>query len=399
MDHEYIQLQDKNIYQYQNLQMNKRLIITFVADTNMNELIEKSFDIIKIYNRGGSLIDTIIGFNTIYRIDDHTLELSNDGSVYIEPNKYEKVDINSNIYDIKNIVQENNFLNITFVNEIPNGNIDTQTIINYDVYGNKKEEFNGYNTIYRVIDKYVQFSNDGSIYIEPREYEYVKIGTDETEYDIESINVDGILLTIQFINDICIIPGTIVHYDVNQNEIEHFDEYTTLYRIDGNTVYFSNDGSEYNPEKEKQKMLADAKEKKIQEMSIQCSENIRDGVYVYIDGETIHFSYTAEDQQNIKSAFDLANQTHFAIPYHADAMSCRLFTPEEISKVYITEQVNLIHHITYFNQLKQMINNMDNISSVNSVYYGYELVGEYLETYNKIMNQTYKIVELFVEEE
>lgn len=146
-------------------------------------------------------------------------------------------------------------------------------------------------------------------------------------------------------------------------------------------------------------MLADAKEKKIQEMSIQCSENIRDGVYVYIDGETIHFSYTAEDQQNIKSAFDLANQTHIAIPYHADAMSCRLFTPEEISKVYITEQVNLTHHITYFNQLKQMINNMDNISSVNSVYYGYELVGEYLETYNTIMNQTYKIVELFVEEE
>lgn len=311
MKYEYIKLEDGSIFQYTSFHLNERLIIDFIEDVDIEELRRKSFKTIEIYNRGDSKLNTILGYETIYMVEGHTVE----------------------------------------------------------------------------------FSNDGSIYVEPREHEYVKIGNDNREYDIMSINAEENLLTIIFVDDICDVPGTVIRYSINYQELEKCEGYTTLYRINGTTVQFSNDGSEYDLEAEAAKELAEVKSAKISELSDICSKAISDGVDVELNGEVVHFTYTTEDQQNIKSAFDLAKMTNFAIPYHADAMSCRTFSPNEISKVYVAEQVNLIHHTTYFNQLKQSILAMDNVEDVKNVTYGQPLTGEYLETYNVIMAQTQRIID------
>lgn len=394
MKNEYIKLIDGSIFEYTSLRLGERLVIHFVEDVDVNELKEKDLDSIGVYNRGDSKLTTIEGYNTIYKIDGQIVEFSNDGSIYIKPNDYERVSFNGQRmkYDIESIYQNGNLLTIVFVNSIPE-NVDTSTVIEYDVYDEKKATFKGYDTVYRASGKTLELSNDGSIYVEPRDHEYVMIGDDENKYDIISVNAEDNLLTIVFVDDICDVPGTVIRYSVNYQELERYEGYTTLYRINGTTVQFSNDGSEYDPEAEAAKELAEVKSAKISEMSDICSKAISDGVDVELNGEVVHFTYTTEDQQNIKAAFDLANLTNFAVPYHADAMSCRLFAPKEISKVYVAEQVNLTHHTTYFNQLKQSILAMDNVEDVKNVTYGQPLTGEYLETYNAMMAQTQRIID------
>ena len=46
-----------------------------------------------------------------------------------------------------------------------------------------------------------------------------------------------------------------------------------------------------------------------------------------------------------------------------------------------------MHHITYFNQLKLYVNTLETIEEVETVNYGDELTGEYLQTYNDAMAQ------------
>ena len=49
--------------------------------------------------------------------------------------------------------------------------------------------------------------------------------------------------------------------------------------------------------------------------------------------------------------------------------------------------MNKMHHITYFNQLKMYINTLSNSDAINTIEYGMELIGEYLDTYTAAMAQ------------
>lgn len=126
---------------------------------------------------------------------------------------------------------------------------------------------------------------------------------------------------------------------------------------------------------------------KISSLSYICNRKIVSGVDIEIDETIEHFSYTEQDQTNIKELFDLAVQTNIPMYYHSDGNSCKLYTVEQIVKLYTTAAMNKMHHITYFNQLKKYINTLDDSDIVNSIEYGFELFGEYLETYNTAMSQ------------
>ena len=179
----------------------------------------------------------------------------------------------------------------------------------------------------------------------------------------------------------------------NQSD-DYYHGYTTLYRdIDENTVILSNDGSVYVepepvPEPEPYvPTLEEVKTSKIQSLSSTCKQMIINGVDVEIDGTVEHFSYDEEDQVNIKELFDLAMQTKVPLYYHADGESCKLYTVEQIVNIYATNATNKMHHITYFNQLKLYVNALETIEEVETVNYGDELTGEYLQTYNDAMAQ------------
>ncbi len=181
--------------------------------------------------------------------------------------------------------------------------------------------------------------------------------------------------------------------------------FTTLYLHQNNDVYLSNNGSVYikpeipDPEPEIPdepiKTLDEIKDEKITELSEDCKNSIYDGVTIIIDGNEEHFSYKSEDQVNIKDAFESAKATGMSVPYHANNTSCKLYSPEQITELYIAEKTNLTRHETYFNQLKMYVMTLDNIEDVQSVNYGQELAGIYLENYNEIMLHAQALIQAY----
>lgn len=174
--------------------------------------------------------------------------------------------------------------------------------------------------------------------------------------------------------------------------------YTTLYRRTGlNTIILSSDGSVYeddnnNDGEELVLNLDEIKANKINELSKECEQSITKGVYVIYEDVTSHYSYTLEDQANIDDIFNLANTTGLGQPYHADGGNCRIFSADEVIRIYITQKTNKTHHTTYYNQLVKYVNSLNTIEDVNAVEYGQELIGEYLSTYNQIMRQANLII-------
>lgn len=141
------------------------------------------------------------------------------------------------------------------------------------------------------------------------------------------------------------------------------------------------------------KKLESKKEEKIKECNSICHKMITQGVDINIDGNIEHFSYNSEDQMNIKELFDLSFQTNVPMFYHADGQYCKEYTTEQIIEIYTTASANKNHHTTYFNQLKKYINSLQTIEEVDSVMYGQELVGQYLDTYNASIKQAQQVLE------
>ena len=258
-----------------------------------------------------------------------------------------------------------------------------------------------FDTVYRLNDKTLQLSDDGSVYVEPKPHQYVKINGGDPYY-VESASQDEHVITMTFIDGVDVTqldlsnPRSVVLYSVYDEVEQNWVGFTTTYRVNGQTVQLSDDGSQYDEEAAYQAELAAAKSAKISALSSTANSAIVGGVDVEINGTQKHFSYGAEDQQNLKAAFDLSNATKMSVPYHADGDTCALFTPEQIATIYIAEQLNLTHHQTYFNQLKQMILVMTTIEDVNAVTYGQQLTGTYLETYNAMMAQTQAIINALI---
>lgn len=143
--------------------------------------------------------------------------------------------------------------------------------------------------------------------------------------------------------------------------------------------------------------LDEIKTSKISELSKICNQSIVYGVDIDIDGETEHFSYTDEDQTNIKELFDIVVQTNKPMYYHSDNEGCRLYTVEQIINLYIAEVTNKMHHTTYFNQLRMYIGSLNNEEAISSITYGDKLQGEFLETYNNAMLQAQENVETLLQ--
>ena len=138
---------------------------------------------------------------------------------------------------------------------------------------------------------------------------------------------------------------------------------------------------------------AEALEAKLNEISAASKAAIVGG----IDLNGSHYSYGTENQNNISNAATLANQTKLAVPYHADGESCRLFEPAEITSIYVSEETNLTHNITYHNQLKLYVQNLATKGEIEEVKYGEtKLEGAYLDTYNMVMAQAQEVIRRFI---
>lgn len=174
-----------------------------------------------------------------------------------------------------------------------------------------------------------------------------------------------------------------------------FDEYGyPLYKlVDGELVDTTQESREAHRLSVLSESLKFAMSAKLAEINNLCNKFVIEGV----DFRGRKYSYTLEDQSNILAALQVALATNMSVPYHANNQSCSLHTPEEMVNLYILQSANLTHHITYTNQLKLYVENeLTTQDEVESVTYGQELTGQYLETYNKMIDQAQQNADTYV---
>lgn len=128
----------------------------------------------------------------------------------------------------------------------------------------------------------------------------------------------------------------------------------------------------------------------------QCTTAIENGV----DVETLlgkkHFSYTIEDQSNVKDLIITAVFTDFTLPlpYHADGELCTLYQPTDLIKIYMSLCSNKTYHTTYCNVLNAMINEANDLMSVKNITYGMEITNEkYISIMSDINNSKNTLLE------
>ena len=135
-----------------------------------------------------------------------------------------------------------------------------------------------------------------------------------------------------------------------------------------------------------------------------CTAAIEGGVDVETSFGKQHFSYTIEDQSNIKDLIITGIISDYALPlpYHADGHLCDTYQPADILKIYMALSSNKTYHTTYCNILNAMIAEAKDMDSVKAITYGMEVTdGKYTDVISKIngsKDALLKIVEKKVNE-
>lgn len=127
----------------------------------------------------------------------------------------------------------------------------------------------------------------------------------------------------------------------------------------------------------------------------QCKQAIYSGCDIETSLGTKHFSYTAEDQQNIQDLFItiLASQENLSLPYHADGNYCEIFTGFDIITIFSVLSSNKIYQTTYCNILNRMIETQTSINGIKDIVYGMEITNDNdKELLNNIVAQGQHII-------
>ena len=124
-------------------------------------------------------------------------------------------------------------------------------------------------------------------------------------------------------------------------------------------------------------------------MSAACNAAIVGGVDVTLgDGNTYHYSLTAEDQINLISLQSMVAAGADAVPYHADGEACRYYSAADFTAIANAATAWVLYHQSYFNSLKQYILSMETTDELDAVTYGMEIPEAYrTEVLAQIMSQ------------
>lgn len=124
-------------------------------------------------------------------------------------------------------------------------------------------------------------------------------------------------------------------------------------------------------------------------MSTACNAAITGGVDVTLgDGNTYHYSLTAEDQINLISLQSMVAAGADAVPYHADGEACRYYSAADFTAIAQAATAWVLYHQSYFNSLKQYILSAETPEELDAVTYGMEIPDAYrTEVLAQIMSQ------------
>jgi hypothetical protein len=147
--------------------------------------------------------------------------------------------------------------------------------------------------------------------------------------------------TIQFLNvnpKVTAVVGAIELYrdDGFLLSVDRTEDYNRVIRV-GNLITLT------NKQDIKQITLDEAKAKCLKRISELCNQIISNGTDVEFESGFEHFNLSIEDQANIDSLFKIVELGGTRYPYKADPGNCRIYSAEEIAKIYIAAKT----HITY----------------------------------------------------
>lgn len=144
--------------------------------------------------------------------------------------------------------------------------------------------------------------------------------------------------------------------------------------------------------------LEEYKQYRIQQIGEVCRKTIHDGVDVEISSGIERFTYTADDQANIKALFDSAIVAQVDVPYHGRQRCCTVFKWQDIVKIYVALQTHLLYHTTYCNALNMYIRmNCDTKAQVAAVTYGQEVPEIRKEEMDKALEQGKVLMDAIIE--
>ena len=125
---------------------------------------------------------------------------------------------------------------------------------------------------------------------------------------------------------------------------------------------------------------------KLSSLSNSCNEQITKGIEITLSDESKKtFSYSIEDQANISEMFNAIVMGATSYPYHANGEGCKMYSAEDIVKIYSALTALKTSQVTYYNQLREYVKTLEFVPDIQSIVYGQELTGSYLDTYNELM--------------
>lgn len=123
--------------------------------------------------------------------------------------------------------------------------------------------------------------------------------------------------------------------------------------------------------------LEQIKNSKSTELSTACNLAITQGIDIETSHGQDHFNLSLEDQSNINNLFRVVELGGTEYPYQADNGACTIYTAEDIAKIYIATQSHITQQLTYYHALVEYIKMLEDIETVEGMYYGIELPEEY----------------------
>lgn len=179
-----------------------------------------------------------------------------------------------------------------------------------------------------------------------------------------------------------------------------YQKFTTIYRNDSvtkkyNGYQLSNDGSVYvepeispNP-KPYNPTLDEVKESKKVEIKMKVQNEILSDVMI----ASYAFGYNESDMIAIRNAYEDSISSGMSVILKDSTGQSRELNEEEITDLYKKQEIKRLEKESYAQCLLDYIDGLTSKEAVNSVEYGDELTGKYLEKYNEKVSNTQSYIE------
>lgn len=179
-----------------------------------------------------------------------------------------------------------------------------------------------------------------------------------------------------------------------------YQKFTTIYRNDSvtkkyNGYQLSNDGSVYvepeispNP-KPYNPTLDEVKESKKAEIKMKVQNEILSDVMI----ASYVFGYNESDMIAIRNAYEDSISSGMSVILKDSTGQSRELNEEEITDLYKKQEIKRLEKESYAQCLLDYIDGLTSKEAVNSVEYGDELTGKYLEKYNEKVSNTQSYIE------